>query len=214
MSQPTRRRWPVRLAVATAGIAAVVAIGVWRLTVPPSELPDYTEVREAPSGQDGVSVTRSITIAAPRAEVIRWNSDPDMTLEDLIEPVEGVPQVVGTDELIGDWDPSADRTGARRRVRFADGHTLAEEVLVDSDGTFGYMIWGFTDHRRLAVREGAAQFDFVEDGDVTHVSWTYTLWPTTALVRPVLRGFLDGSMAAMMEGTLSAMRDGVEAAAP
>ncbi|QVQ54525.1 SRPBCC family protein [Spiractinospora alimapuensis] len=158
-----------------------------------------------------MSATHSVVIDAPRDAVHRWNNEPDRDLGDLIEASDDFPQVVGTEIIWGEWDPEGDRSGDRRRVLFADGHSLAEEVLVDSSERFRYVIWGFTDFRRLAVDHGTAEFVFEDQGDQTRVTWTYQLRPTTPLVRPFVADFMTTTMSAMMTDTLEAMRTGVEA---
>ena len=90
--------------------------------------------------------------AAPGAGLGAGSNCKDLRLEDLVR-FENFPAVVGTEPLVGEWQPGS-REGDRRRVEFADGNYLAEEVLVDSPERFRYMIWGFT---QPAVIRGAAR---------------------------------------------------------
>ena len=101
--------------------------------------------------------------------------------------------------------------GNRRRVRFTDGNYVAEEVLNDSPDLFRYMIWGFTNIQRLAIRHGLAEFRFVAQGGGTRLEWTYSFMPTFSILRPLVRRFLATVMTPMMTATLTAIRDGVEA---
>lgn len=205
-----RRRRFVRWGIPAVGVAGLAALGWWWWTSPPSEPPEYAEPRPETLDERYVSVMHTVLIDASPEEVQRWNNDPSRGLDDMIEGGEDFPTVVGTHNLVGQWDPDADRTGDRRRVEFADGHFLAEEVLIDTPETFRYMIWGFTDSRRLMVSQGAAQFEFLGEGDRTRVIWTYSLAPTVSALRPFVSDFLTGPMSEMMRNTLEAMRDGVE----
>lgn len=200
--------WIITGAVLVTAMAA--AAGGWWWLRPPSTPPAYAESAPEVSEEGLVSVSHTVVIDAPREAVMRWNSRPDLDLSEMIQAADGFPVVVGTEPLVGDWDPDGDRSGDRRRVEFADGHFLAEEVLVDSGGVFRYAIWGFTDARRLAVRHGVAQFEFVDHGERTGVTWTYSLAPTATVTRPFVADFLTGPMSDMMRGTLEAMRAGVE----
>ena len=121
--------------------------------------------------------------------------------------------MVSTHPLRGDWDPSGDRSGDRRRVQFADGHYLAEEVLVDSPERFRYQIWGFTGPQRVAVRYAVAEFSYAERAGGTELSWTYSFMPTSGLTRPLVAGYVDDTIATMMSRTLDGIRSGAEASA-
>ncbi|QSB15829.1 SRPBCC family protein [Natronosporangium hydrolyticum] len=205
-----RHRWRITL-VASGVVLLTATAGTWSFLAPPSSPPDYTDERPE-AGSDGyVSVTRSTLIDAPVAAVHSWNNEPSRELDDLIEGGDDFPEVIGTTIIWGDWNPASDRTGDRRRVEFADGHYLAEEVLEDTPARFRYMIWGFTSHQRLAVRHGVAEFAFAAEGEQTRVTWTYSMKPTTPLLRPFVTNFLERTMSTMMEQTLAGMRAGVEA---
>jgi hypothetical protein len=191
------------------GVGVVVAgLVVWRMTSPPDTPPSYEGSR--PDIEDGgyVSVTHEVTITATPVQVWEWSNAPDRTLQSIIR-FEDYPAVVDTTELVGDWEPGR-REGDRRRVEFADGHYLAEEIVVDSGDVFRYMIWGFTNAQRFAVDHGLAEFQYVPDGDGTRLIWTYSFQPTVGLLGPVVERFLDQTMSPMMIATLDAMRTGIE----
>lgn len=194
-------------------VGAVVALGiiiVWRVLAPPFGVPPYTEARPDEADDGYVRVTHSIFIDAAPEQVWEWSNDPDLRLEDLVR-FENFPAVVRTEPLVGQWQPGQ-REGDRRRVEFADGHFLAEEVLVDSPDRFRYMIWGFTSPQRFVVRHGIAQFSYAAEGDGTRLTWEYTFLPTAEILRPAVTSFLESTMSPMMRATLAAMRDGVEGA--
>ncbi|WP_114855673.1 SRPBCC family protein [Brachybacterium sp. YJGR34] len=195
-----------------AGIIAVItplALVGHRSTRPPPRFPDFAG--PVPQVAEGgyLRAVHTTQIAAPPGEVRDILSDPSLSLEDVIEFDGGLPPVVGTDALIGSWDPG-ERTGDRRRVRFADGHCLAEEVLVDEPDRFRYIVWGFTNPLRCAVRHAVAEFRYEAHEGGTLVRWTYSLLPTSALMAPVVSRIVDRTMSPMMIATLDGMRAHVE----
>lgn len=175
--------------------------------MPARRPPAYDGPRPTARDRGYLAVTRTVLIDAPRDAVHRWNAAQD--LQDLVEPAPGVPVITGTVPLRGDWDPGGDRTGHRRRVEFSDGNHLAEEVLTDTPDRFRYMIWGFTGPQRFVIAHGIAGFTFASEADRTRVTWTYTMLPTSPLLRLPVSLFLHRAMGPMMTGTLDAMRRGV-----
>nr|WP_232821683.1 hypothetical protein [Desertihabitans aurantiacus] len=135
------RRAPVVLGLALL-LAGSLATGVWAVVRPPSHPPAYTAARPVTATDGYAEVTHDVLVAAPPEEVWAWTNDPSRPLADLVH-FEDFPAVVATQALVGEWVPGS-RVGDRRRVEFADGHFLAEEVLVDDPGTFRYVVWGFT----------------------------------------------------------------------
>lgn len=207
-----RPRTLLTVAVTVAVTVAAGAVGFTALFRPPDEPPVYDGDRPQLASSGYVSRTEEVTIAVRRADFLRWSSDPDRELGDIVKSEGSIPTVEGTEALRGEWDPEAGRAGDRRRVQFSDGHYLAEEVITDVPGEFTYLIWGFTSAQRLAVRHGTASFRFEElDGDTTRVRWTYSLLPTSSVVAPFVERYVDDSLAPMMRATLAGMRDGAEA---
>lgn len=197
-----------RILLATALLTGLVTAVVMHALAPPGTPPEYADERPEQAASGYVSHNVSTFVAVPPAEFRAWGSTRD--LSDVIQPVEGLSPVVGTTPLRGDWDPARDRTGDRRRVQFADGHYLAEEVLADTPDRFRYMIWGFTGHQRLAVQHAVAEFTYTERDEGTEVRWTYSFLPTSPLARPFVTNFVDRTMASMMSATLEDMRSGAE----
>lgn len=214
MSEPrpadrrTRRR--IALSVTAATIAAI-AVATLIVLTPPDVPPAYTEERPEPEQDGYVTVSHSTHIDAPPEHVAAWANDPDLSLEEMVQFDGGFPAVVDTVALRGEWVPGT-RVGDRRRVEFADGHFLAEEVLVDEPLQFRYLIWGFTSPQRFVVRQGVAEFLYEDHAGGTRVTWTYSLLPTIGVLEPAVHGFLDDTMGPMMTATLDAMREGAEAA--
>lgn len=204
---PHRTPWRRCALVATALLAVVLAAAVPVFT-PPAAPPAYPGPRPEPVGSGYVSHTAAVSVGVPRAEFLAWVNGRD--LGDIVAPADGLSPVVGTTPLRGDWDPARDRTGDRRRVQFADGHHLAEEVLADTPDRFRYIIWGFTGPQRLAVRHAVAEFAYADRPGGTDVRWTYSFLPTNPLARPFVTRFVGSTMAPMMSATLEGMRAGAE----
>lgn len=193
-----------------AVIALVAAVSIRQFLAPPSTAPDYDEPRPALADDGYVTNTESIMIDLPRDEVHGWVSNPERELEDFVDSDDDFPEIVGTDDIVGDFSDIGNREEARRIVNFADGHFLAEEVISDSEDSFRYMIWGFTSYQRLAVDHGVAEFTFIDHGERTEIKWTYSLQPRNAIVRPAVNSFMEGALQTMMEDTLAGMKEGAE----
>jgi hypothetical protein len=170
--------------------------------------PEYPGDRPQPATSGYVSHTATTFAAVPRTAFLAWANGRE--LGDLVEPREGMSAVTGTVPLRGHWDPGRDRTGNRRRVEFADGTHLAEEVLADTPDRFRYMIWGFTGPQRFAVRYAVAEFTYTERDGGTDVRWTYSFHPTSPLTRPFVAAFVRRTMRSTMSATLEGMRSGAE----
>lgn len=210
MTRPAPRRRTLRaVVVVVVPVLAVLGGAVWFAVRPPSTPPAYTgpAPRLLPEGY--VSRTHSVLVDASPERVWAWLNAPDLRLEDLVDTGAGFPPVTGTVALQGDWVPGQ-REGDRRRVQFADGHLLAEQVLDDTPARFRYVIWGFTGPQRFLVDHGTAEFTYTAEGAGTRIAWTYSFSPHTSLLRPVVGRFLDTTMSPLMEGTLLGMERGIE----
>jgi hypothetical protein len=95
-------------------------------------------------------------------------------------------------------------------VVLEDGHFTAEEILVDQPDVFRYMVWGYTNYARLMVAHAIGEFIYEDEGGKTRLTWTYSFRPRSAIVRPFLANFVNGTWAQLMRNTLAAMRDGGE----
>lgn len=192
-------------------IAVIAAgIGARRFTAPPSGPPAYEGERPVLREDGYVSLTHSTFIDAPLSDVIAWRDDPAQRLEDVVTFDDGSPAVVHTHPLRGS-EVIGERERHRRAVEFDDGHFLAEEILIDTPERFRYMVWGFTRAtQRIAVDHGVAEFIYAPEGDGTRVSWTYSLLPTTPLLRGAVESFMADTMDPMMRATLDGIRRGAE----
>ncbi len=207
-SSPARPRRRARALALITGALGTLGVAAWRILASPRSAPAYAGPRPEEAGDGYASVMHSVYIDAPPEHVWQWSNNPSLRLEDLVK-FENFPAVVGTQPLVGQWQPGQ-REGDRRRVEFADGHFLAEEVLIDSPDRFRYMIWGFTSPQRLVVRHGVAQFSYTPENGGTRLTWQYTFLPTLGILRPAVRSFLESTMSPMMRATLAAMREGAE----
>lgn len=212
-SHSSNRRF-VRIAAVVVVSTAVLGLIGWRLSLPPANPPDYSGERpELADAGDYASVTHSVYVNASPEHVWAAGSDPDLSLEDIVQFDDSFPAVETTQPLIGDWTPG-DRVGDRRWVRFEDGHYLAEEVLIDDPNVFRYQIWGFTRNvQRFSIQHGVAEFRYEPEGGGTRLSWTYSLLPTTSLLSGPVQSFLDSTMTPMMIATLDGTREHAEATA-
>ena len=192
--------------VAVLGVVATV--GVRRFLAPPQTPPAYTGPRPEPAEDGYISHTESIRIDAPIDEFREWVNHSE--LEDLGLESDNTPSVVRTEVIRGTWDPDQGRVGDRRRVVLDDGHFTVEEVLVDEPDVFRYIVWGYTNYARLMIDHAIGEFNFEEEGGKTHLTWTYSFHPRSAIVRPFLSNFVSGTWADLMRNTLEAMRDGGE----
>lgn len=172
--------------------------------------PAYDGPRPEPAARGYASVTHAVSINATPDAVRAFNDDPAHPLAEVVRFDDNFPAVADTEPLIGDWIPGS-RVGNRRRVRFTDGSYLAEDVLDDTADRFRYLIWGFTNVRRVAIRHGLAEFRYLPAAGGTRLEWTYAFLPTVGILRPLVRRFLATVMTPMMTATLAAMRAGVEA---
>jgi Polyketide cyclase / dehydrase and lipid transport len=94
-----------------------------------------------------------------------------------------IPAIRGTDGPGATWG----EVGHRRTVRMADGGSVQEELTsVERPAAFGYTLGKVTGPLKpLASRiEGVWSFDAVGTG--TRVTWTWTMYPSSALAAPLL----------------------------
>lgn len=199
------------VSLVVVGVLGIGAVSISWLLAPPTVPPPYGGSRPEPVADGYVSRTESVFIAVPPDRFRAWVDGRDLS-DVVAAPEGGLSPVVAATPLRGDWDPTQDRTGDRRRVTFADGHHLAEEVLVDTPDRFQYLIWGFTAPQRFAVQHGLAEFDYAPTTGGMTLTWTYSFLPTSGLIAPFVNNFLSDTITPMMRSTLVGMKEGAEAA--
>jgi Polyketide cyclase / dehydrase and lipid transport len=197
---------PTLAGIAVLGVVGTVAVR--RFLAPPQTPPAYTGPRPEPAEDGYLSHTESIRVDAPTDTFRRWVNHTD--LSELLVESRNLPRVARTEAVGGTFDPDQDRTGARRRVVLEDGHFSAEEVLVDTPEVFRYIVWGYTNYARLMIEHAIGEFHFHDEEGKTRLTWTYSFRPRSALVRPFLSRFVNGTWADLMRKTLQAMREGGE----
>jgi hypothetical protein len=196
------------MAITVAGAVAGAVVMI-RFAAPPGTPSEYSGPRPEPAAEGYIAHQESVVVDVPAAR-LRTVLD-GLDLSNVIEQTADLPRVARTHPLRGRWDPGSDRTGDRRRVELSDGHTLAEEVLVDTDDTFRYMIWGFTTSpQRFAVAHAIGEFRYEPMGEQTRLFWTYSFLPSVGLVRPFVQNFVDGPWTSMMTATIAGMREAAE----
>lgn len=60
------------------------------------------------------------------------------------------------------------------------------------------------------IEHAVGEFHFQAEEGKTRLTWTYSFRPRSAMVRPVLSRFVQGTWADLMRKTLQVMREGGE----
>lgn len=149
---------------------------------------------------DGVSHSRSVVVAAEKAELVEWLVE--VPLEAIFEPAGFLPAVTGTTLVTEDWG----RPGTRRVVLLADGHQAVEELLtLNPTEGFSYRVWGFTNMAGMLATAATGRFAVTDHPDGTRITWTYTFHPRSFLTRLPLMGFVATSWSRYMTASLDNM---------
>lgn len=192
--------------IVLVALAGVGAFGVSRFLAPPATAPAFDGPRPAIGAGPPISHQESITVDMAVADYVAWSTT--ASLEQILQGSNGIPRVVRTDPLQGEWGDA----GARRRVVLEDGHYSAEEILVNEPPRlFRYQVWGYTNFGRLMIDSAIGEFTFEDVDGMTEVTWTYSFYPTVGMVRPVLSSFVDGTWSEFMRNTLATMKAAAEA---
>jgi hypothetical protein len=162
----------------------------------------------------------TVTIARPLSEVLAKNDATPLSVRH--PPAAGLPGVAGTYPLTADgFGP----VGGRHLVFLTDGSSVVEQVLentrTNSEWRFRYLVWGYSTPAAKPLRYGVGDFQYVADGDLTRIVWTYAfaLKPNAfpGVLGVGLGGlllklvFLKGPYARWMRAGLSAIRSAAEA---
>ncbi len=140
-----------------------------------------------------LSTTVSCKVNVPRAHLFEWFIP--IQLPDILLGYGPLPAVVKTSGQSGPWD----QPGSNRTVHLADGNTAFEEVTdCERPGYFAYRVSGFTNIIRFLAKDATGQWWFEEQGNETHVKWTYTFNAHNALtvlvLSPIVRLLWNGYM--------------------
>lgn len=150
-----------------------------------------------------ITTTASSKIAAPRSALYEWLVPGvfDTELDTVLRDEAGFAGVTRTTGTTGPWNVP----GSTRIVHQYDGTFSRETVLhATSPHYFAYRLTEFSSPMlRLMAREAGGQWWFTDDGEGTHVKWTYSAEATSILsaplLAPVLKVLWNRSMRACLE---------------
>jgi hypothetical protein len=133
-----------------------------------------------------VATTVTSTIAAPRKAFYAWLIPGVFynQLETVLRDEAWLPGVTRTTGTTGPWDVA----GSSRIVHLSDGTTCRETVTsATAPDYFAYRLTDFSSRMvgRL-VSEATGQWWFTDEGDGTHVKWTYTAESRSIFALPIL----------------------------
>ena len=197
-----------RVGIVVLGILVIAAAALWWVLPagPPSQPPVYSATPPAmEDGHHAVHIAKTIVNMEPAAFRVWVKSNPMVRF---LKPRGPISPPVAFDPITGVW-PEA---GAARRSRLADGHYLAEKVLVtNSDAGFRYQVWGFTNIAGVLVRYAAAEFKYLHAGNGrTELVWEYKLRANATPLQPVADWFLKTQFAPVMDAAVKAMAEAAE----
>jgi hypothetical protein len=152
------------------------------------------------------SATVETIVNAPAEEVFAFVVAED-TPRRVLKPYGLIPAVKGSVILDGPWD----HPGANRTVVLDGGQTLHEEITAyDSPRFFSYEISDFSFSLKTIASKGRGTWSFVDMGDRTKVTWTYSFEPSSCPVRPALGFFVSTFYHPFMERGMAAIKLEVE----
>lgn len=115
------------------------------------------------------------------------------------QPTSRIPAIADLTPISGAFPAN----GAIRRVTLADGNSVVERVLENSETIFAYQIWDFTAPSARALSHIRGEFRYVAIGEnQTEVTWTYAIAPRAFFARPFIRSFLKDDFAPFMQSGL------------
>ena len=153
---------------------------------------------------DGSYLTNTVTATLRgTVEGVRAHFE-ENPVTDFTVPTESIPAIEDITYLAGTWpDP-----GALRRVDLANGYSVHEQVIVNTDTRFVYQIWNITAPAGRAINHIKGEFNFDQQGDEVKITWDYNIKPRAFFVRPAINTFLEEDfgpfMQAGMTGTVNA----------
>lgn len=118
---------------------------------------------------------------------------------DFVTATEAIPAIAGFEVVSGNWP----EPGAVRRVDLADGNSVHERVLINSDNRFAYQIWNITAPAGRAVDHIMGEFQFDQQGSDVVVTWTYNIKPSVFFARPAINRYLREDFGPFMNAGLS-----------
>jgi hypothetical protein len=154
------------------------------------------------------ATTVTYTVEAPLAFMVEWHGS--VPLQDLLERSGEIPNVVGTELLVGQAWAGA---GVRRRVLLEGGDTALEDLLADDlPRSFHYIAWNYTADAARFVEYGVGEFSMrAIDSNTTEVTWTYAFKPRGILGRVFVGRWVNSTWRTWMEDVAKRSTDQAEA---
>ncbi len=140
-----------------------------------------------------VTTTLSGTVAEVRAH---FDNNP---VTDFTVPTEAIPAIEDIIYLAGDWP----EPGALRRVDLANGYSVHEQVIANTEAQFVYQIWNITAPGGRAIDHIKGEFNFDQQGDAVKITWDYNIKPRAFFARPAINTFLEEDFAPFMKAGMT-----------
>jgi hypothetical protein len=181
-------------------LVAGVAMVLFRSPAPPATPIAMSTPPDVETGFHAVNVVSrdfDVEVSAFR----RWMDQGQMVKA--LQSTESIAKPAEIVYLSGSWPA----VGAVRRVKLEDGHYVLERVLASEfPGLFRYQVWGFTNSAGNLVKYATGEFRYTSIGpNRTQFTWTYSLRPKSALLRPVLNNFVHNQFAPFMQGGITGL---------
>lgn len=128
--------------------------------------------------------------------MVDWHGS--VPLQDLLERSGEIPNVVGTELVVGEaWSGA----GVRRRVSLEGGDTALEDLITDDlPRSFRYIAWNYTADAARFVEYGVGEFTMqAVDADTTEVTWSYAFKPRGFFGRLFVGRWVNSTWRAWME---------------
>lgn len=127
--------------------------------------------------------TERFTVNIPTEKVFTFIVAEDV-LPKILKKYLFIPAVTSSTVHQGNWETP----GSYRTVHFANGTTLREELNhFDQPEFFAYTVSNFSGFQKHFASHGTGQWWFEQDGEVSHVTWTYTFYAKSRFRHFLLR---------------------------
>lgn len=147
--------------------------------------------------------TTSRVLNGSQQDVKDWLED--ARLVTFMEATPGIPGVVSTTPISGEWGEN----GATRYANLDNGHTAIDRIIENRDpDLFHYQVYGFTAPSRFIVNHIVGRIEYTPvSAQQTRVSWSYAISPTSWTTRPIAGNFLKNRIVPFMENTMNNMAE-------
>jgi len=152
-----------------------------------------------------VSATVTTVVNIPRERFFDWLIPGVFgdRLNEALTDAAGLPGISTTTETTGPWDVP----GSKRLIHLTDNNTVREEVTdVDKPSFFAYRVWDFSHPIRFLAKGAGGQWWYTDEGNATHVKWTYTFDARTIFAYPILWPFIKVFWRKYMENAIEGTR--------